>query len=121
MTFIELAKKVLEEAGKPLSSEEIWKIAKAKGYDKELDSKGKTPWASLGALLYVSTKEDNPDSPFVRMGGRPTEFYLRGKEPKSLENQTPTATLITEKNDFNIIEKHLHGYLTYYAFHYLGH
>jgi hypothetical protein len=119
MTFLELAKKVLEEIGKPLSSEEIWKIAQEKGYDKEIGSKGKTPWATLGALLYSSTKKDNPDSPFVRIGVRPTKFYLKGKEPKSLENPTPTEPPITEKSDFDLLEKHLHGYLTYYAFHYL--
>jgi hypothetical protein len=119
MTFLELAKKVLEEIGEPLSSEEIWKIAQEKGYDKEIGSKGKTPWATLGALLYSSTKKDNPDSPFVRIGVRPTKFYLKGKEPKSLENPTPTEPPITEKSDFDLLEKHLHGYLTYYAFHYL--
>jgi|YNPBryulayer2012_1023412.scaffolds.fasta_scaffold06133_1 hypothetical protein len=119
MTFLELAKKVLEEIGEPLSSEEIWKIAQEKGYDKEIGSKGKTPWATLGALLYSSTKKDNPDSPFVRIGARPTKFYLKGKEPKSLENPTPTEPPITEKSDFDLLEKHLHGYLTYYAFHYL--
>jgi len=119
MTFLELAKKVLEEIGEPLSSEEIWKIAQEKGYDREIGSKGKTPWATLGALLYSSTKKDNPDSPFVRIGARPTKFYLKGKELKSLENPTPTEPPITEKSDFDLLEKHLHGYLTYYAFHYL--
>jgi hypothetical protein len=119
MTFLELAKKVLEEIGEPLSSEEIWKIAQEKGYDKEIGSKGKTPWATLGALLYSGTKKDNPDSPFVRIGVRPTKFYLKGKEPKSLENPTSTEPPITQKSDFDLLEKHLHGYLTYYAFHYL--
>jgi hypothetical protein len=119
MTFLELAKKVLEEIGEPLSSEEIWKIAQEKGYDKEIGSKGKTPWATLGALLYSGTKKDNPDSPFVRIGVRPTKFYLKGKELKSLENSTPAEPPITQKGDFDLLEKHLHGYLTYYAFHYL--
>ena len=117
MTFLELAIKVLEEVGKPLSSEEIWKIAQEKGYDKEIGSKGKTPWATLGALLYSSTKKDNSDSPFVRIGARPTKFYLRGKEPKSSE--TSLEPLITVNRDFDISETDLHDYLTYYAFHYL--
>ena len=43
LTFLELSKKVLEEEKRPLSAEEIWEIAQAKGYDKEVGSKGKTP------------------------------------------------------------------------------
>jgi hypothetical protein len=34
---LDLAKKVLEEEKKPLSGEEIWKIAKQKGYDARVN------------------------------------------------------------------------------------
>lgn len=38
MTFLELAKKVLLEMKKPLTANEIWEIAKDKGYDQKLKS-----------------------------------------------------------------------------------
>jgi DNA-directed RNA polymerase delta subunit len=43
LTFIELAKRILEEEKKPLSATDIWEIAKQKGYDALLHSQGKTP------------------------------------------------------------------------------
>jgi len=56
MTFIELAEKVLSEEKKALTASEIWQIATTKGYDKKLNSEGKTPWATLGAQIYVNAK-----------------------------------------------------------------
>ena len=61
MTFLELAEKILTEKQQPLSSTEIWNFAIQKGYEKELNTEGKTPWATLGAQIYVNSK-DNPKS-----------------------------------------------------------
>ena len=38
MTVLELAEKVLGQAKGPMSATEIWELAVAKGYDKELHS-----------------------------------------------------------------------------------
>ncbi len=57
MTFLELAKKVLLEIKKPMTANEIWEIAKEKGYDQQLQSQGKTPWATLGAQIYVNVRD----------------------------------------------------------------
>ncbi len=46
LTFIELAKKVVAEQQRPMTSDEIWKTAVEMGYDKLLLTKGKTPWAT---------------------------------------------------------------------------
>ena len=73
--FLELAKKILEEEKKPLSSEEIWEVAKSKGYDKHVGTQGKTPWATIGAQIYVNIR-DNKDSPFIKIDSRPKRFYL---------------------------------------------
>ena len=54
MTFLELAEKVLKEQKKPLTANEIWKIAEDEGYTSKLNSQGKTPWATLGAQIYVN-------------------------------------------------------------------
>jgi len=64
MTFLELAEKILKEVKKPLTANEIWQLGTERGYDKQLNSEGKTPWATLGAQIYVNTK-DHPKSPFL--------------------------------------------------------
>ena len=46
-TLTELAKKVLREENRPLAPSEIWKIALSKGYEKFLESTGKTPAQTL--------------------------------------------------------------------------
>lgn len=76
MTFLELAKKVIEEENRPLSVEEIWLLAQEKGYDKSVGSKGKTPAATIGAQIYVNMR-DKPDSPFLKTDTRPQRFYLK--------------------------------------------
>ncbi len=69
-TFLELAKKILEEEKKALTPEEIWEMAKIKGYDKYVGTQGKTPWATIGAQIYVNIR-DNKNSPFIKIDSRP--------------------------------------------------
>ncbi|GAA7313903.1 COG2958 family protein [Helicobacter pylori] len=64
MTYIELSKKVLEQAERPLKPKEIWERACGMGLDKERPSIGKTPWNTIGSDLgkdkeqfYVARKE----------------------------------------------------------------
>jgi len=117
--YLQLAQKVIEEAKRPLSASEIWEIAQAKGYDKELGRKGKTPWATLGALLYVDVR-DNPTSVFVTTGARPKRFVLRSLvgalEPKILDTSKPLPTTL-KKPEY--LEKDLHPFVVYYGFYYL--
>ena len=47
LTFIDLAKKVLEEEKTPMTVEQIWENIQKKGYDTYIKSKGKTPWRSV--------------------------------------------------------------------------
>jgi len=76
ITFKELSKKVLEEEKKPLTVEEIWKIAIEKGYDKHCITQGKTPWKTIGAQVYVDIR-DNSESPFVKIDSKPRKFFLK--------------------------------------------
>lgn len=119
-TFIELAKKILEEEKKPLSPEEIWEIAKSKGYDKNIVTQGKTPWATISAQIYVNIR-DKKDSPFIKIDSRPKRFYLRslfkkGEELKLIE-EMPVSVLPPKK--FQYMEQDLHPFLAYYANNYL--
>lgn len=72
LTFIEAARRILDEAGKPLHYREITELALAKGW---LDTAGKTPWETLGARLAVDIKRLGERSVFVRT--EPGAFALR--------------------------------------------
>jgi len=120
MTFIELAEKVLSEEKKALTASEIWQIATTKGYDKKLNSEGKTPWATLTAQIYVNAK-DNPKTPFAQTDTRPKRFYLKGQKvslPEIDELAEPEKAVVKKKK-FEYLEKDLHAYLSYYAYYHL--
>jgi len=119
-TFLELAKRVLEDEKKPLSPEEIWNLAVTKGYDINLGSQGKTPLATLGARLYVDVKRGLA-SPFVSTDSRPKRFFLRSllterSEQKILE--AAQAPVIVKKK-IEYLEKDLHPLLAFYGYHYM--
>ncbi|MBK9746636.1 MAG: hypothetical protein IPO91_07605 [Chloroflexi bacterium] len=113
LTFLELAKKVLEEEKRPLSGEEIWQTAQAKGYDVQVATKGKTPIATLGALLYVHMR-DNPNSPFLKAGTRPRRFSL-----KSLFTDQQAEQLVAKQDSAPVKssykESALHPFLAHFA------
>lgn len=121
MTFLELAEQVLSEERKPLTSNEIWAIATKKGYDKHLNSQGKTPWSTLGAQIYVSSK-DNPKSFFAKTDSRPKKFYLKSMAGKINVDDTslPNDIATSKKKKIEYLEKDLHKYLTYYAYYHLN-
>ncbi len=120
MTFLELAEKVLAEMKKPLTANEIWEIATEKGYDQNLNKQGKTPWATLGAQIYVNER-DKSNSVFATVGKRPKRFYL--KKQKSLfdidkiETEENTAEITEKKIEY--LEKDLHPFLSYFAYYHL--
>ncbi len=120
MTFLELAESVLKEEKKPLTSSEIWNIAVKKGYNKKLNSQGKTPWATLGAQIYVNAK-DNPKSFFGKTDSRPKKFYLKSMESSiDIEDTTiPQDIIPSRKNKKNFLEKDLHKFLTYFAYYHM--
>lgn len=75
-TFLDLAYEILKAAPRPLTYQEIWETAKANGVAMKVKTKGKTPWQSLGAYLYVDVR-DNEDSRFLKVGKRPARFFLK--------------------------------------------
>lgn len=76
LTFLQLAELVLTKSGVPLGYKEIWKKAEKLGLLNQVNIKGKTPWASLKAQLYVDIKS-NPNSVFYIDNKRPTKFFLK--------------------------------------------
>lgn len=61
MTFVQASIEVLREASKPLTTREV---ADTVLRTKHVDSRGKTPLASISAALYVISK--SPNNPGVR-------------------------------------------------------
>ena len=77
--FLDLAKDVLQKATTPLIYQEIWALAENEGLTKKIVTKGKTPWQTLGARLFVDVR-DNPESPFIKVGKNPARFFLKIKK-----------------------------------------
>ncbi len=125
MTFLELAKKVLEETQVPMKSAEIWEYGVKKGYTQQLNSSGKTPWSTLAAQIYVNVR-DNHNSLFSATENRPKKFYLKSFENIDLlieqsEKEEVIKTEIEEKElkKASYLEKELHSVLAYFAYYYL--
>lgn len=121
MTFIELAERVVREENRPLTPEEIWQVACAKQYDTAVGSQGMTPWASIGAQIFVRIKSD-PTTIWMRVGKRPTRFYLKAL---NVSGQYSTQTLVPAQPALppisaattRYLERDLHPILAYFAFH----
>jgi hypothetical protein len=115
MTFLELAEKLLREAQRPLTPEEIWQIAQEKGYAAQVGSKGKTPERSIGAQLYVDIR-DNPNSLFIKASERPTRFSL--KEFANVQSMLEGKPHVSLKTANTYKERDLHPFLTYFLYTY---
>ncbi|MBF0317666.1 MAG: hypothetical protein HQL04_05770 [Nitrospirae bacterium] len=117
MTFLELAKRILTEEKKPLSSSEIWDIAVRNGYNNLVATKGKTPVATLSVRLYCDIR-DNKDSHFSKVGTMPRRFQIKNLPI----NNEPIST--GQAQDKRVIQKKMEGYkeidihpfLTYYVY-----
>ncbi len=121
ITFLDFARRVLEEEKRPLTADEIWEIGKTKDYDALLGTQGKTPWASLGARLYVYVR-DHKDGIIAQTDTRPKRFYLRSQKLTTIDvervnDDTGVKNENVSKKSF--LEKDLHPLLAYFAFYYL--
>ncbi len=90
MTYIEIGKKVLEQAERPLKPKEIWERACEMGLDKERPSIGKTPWSTIGTDL----SKDKKQFYVAREEGGAFFYWL-----KSREREFPPQELNTKEKD----------------------
>ncbi len=86
MTYRELGKKVLEQAGKPLSVKEIWEKACEMGLDKECND-GKILSHSLGSTL----SQDKKQFYVARKEGGAFFYWLKSREREFPPQKTPDA------------------------------
>lgn len=117
MTYIELGKKVLEQAERPLKPKEIWERACGMGLDKERPSIGKTPWSTLGTDLgkdkkqfYVARKEGGAFFYWLKSHERefPPQKTLDAKEEDDEQSEC-SGTAKKQKTSFD--ERDLHKLL----------
>ncbi|MFP6287761.1 HTH domain-containing protein [Helicobacter pylori] len=121
MTYIELGKKVLEQAGKPLSVKEIFEKACEMGLDKECNG-GKILSHSLGSQLGEHDISKEKKQFYVaRKEGGAFFYWLKSREREFPPQETPDAkeedneqsecsgTAKKQKNSFH--ERDLHPLL----------
>ncbi len=125
MTFLDLAEKVLSLSQKPLTAREIWQEAQQLELLDKLESKGKTPHATLAAQLYTSISKEN--TRFQGIGKKPIKFFLSGlsaisiQDGESLTKSNHSIVLqkspsIKNRNSGNTFkESDLHPLLVYFA------
>ncbi|GAA7744548.1 HTH domain-containing protein [Helicobacter pylori] len=87
MIYRELAKKVLEQAERPLKPKEIWEIACGMGLDKERPSIGKTPWSTIGTDL----SKDKKQFYVARKEGGAFFYWLKSREREFPPQETPDS------------------------------
>lgn len=118
-TVLDFAEDILKLADKPLVYQEIWDAGKGSELEQKLALKGKTPWQTLGARLFVDAR-DNPDSRFIKVGKNPTRFFLKVRQSELTEEQV----IIIEKEQkppakakkYGFPERKLHPLLSYFAY-----
>lgn len=91
--FKSSAKEILIKSKKPLHYKEITKRAEKKGL---LKSEGKTPWATMNALISVDIKEKGEGSEFIRT--EPGHFALN---PKVVTNVSHSVNTFIAKHQIN--------------------
>ena len=117
-SFLELAVDVLKEAETPLTYQQIWEAGKNAGLATNVKTKGKTPWQTLGARLYVDIR-DRPESPFIKVGKRPARFFLRKRQSElsdSLLKKIELAEVKTPAPKTSYEEKDIHPLLGYFVY-----
>jgi hypothetical protein len=112
-SFIDLAKEVLGQSDVALAPDEIWQKATALGLVTKLQTKGATPWQSLGASLYTV----KPEKGVIRLEGTPAKFGLAGKHEGQFASKTHTSPTVEPASTQPKIkhERDLHPFLAYFA------
>lgn len=115
--FLRLAEKILKDSDFPLAGSDIWTLVEKAGLDKQLPTKGKTPWNSLAAQMYVEVR-DNPNSIFGATETRPKRFYLKSNDKAAKIASSILPAALPKKEEPKFLEKHLHPFLAYHGFYY---
>ncbi len=118
-TVLDFAEDILKLADKPLVYQEIWDAGKGSELEQKLALKGKTPWQTLGARLFVDVR-DNPNSKFIKVGKNPARFFLKDRQSELTEEQLKIIGKEqkppTKDKKYSFPERKLHPLLSYFAY-----
>jgi len=115
---MQFAEKIIKEENKPLSPREIWEIGVNKGYDRQLNSTGKTPWETISARIYVDIK-DNQNTNFIKLNTKPVRFFLKNiPQNFDIEKIEKEQEGNIGKRESGYSERDLHKYLSYFVYTY---
>ena len=117
-TLNDLAFDILKQTEKPMTYQEIWEEAIKLTLTGKIKTSGKTPWQSLGAILFVDVR-DNPNSKFIKVSKRPARFFLKERETEISEDtikKIEIAETKQEKEKSKWNERDLHPLLTYFVY-----
>lgn len=119
-SVLDFAEDVLKIVESPKTYQEIWETGKDNNIDKKLQLTGKTPWATLGARLFVDVR-DNDSSNFIKVGKNPARFFLKSRKNEiteklvdDIENKDQRQEPSRNKTYYS--ERDLHPILSYYSY-----
>lgn len=117
-SFLDLAEDVLKTATAPMTFQEIWTAGLQQGLTARVATKGKTPWSTLGAQLFVDVR-DNSKSKFTKASVNPARFFLTARlsevpavQPEEVVEDSVTATQTRAAYH----ERKLHPLVAYFAY-----
>lgn len=120
MTYRDVAIETLRRIQKPLTGDEIWEHAVQLGMDKRVRTVGKTPSATIVALIYVALAND-PSTPFIKVGRRPVRFFLKELANKlSPDNLQQQALRPEEPTRSKLRERDIHPLMAYFGYSQMG-
>lgn len=112
----EIAKEILEKEQRPLNPNQMYKIAENLGLTEELNFKGKTPWATFGAYIYMGLK-NNPDTIFEKVQEKPILIMLKDQHfniNAKIQASKNSKTLNNDSRATKFNEGDLHRILAYF-------
>ncbi len=110
----EIAKEILEKEQRPLNPNQMYKIAENLGLTEELNFKGKTPWATFGAYIYMDLKND-PDTIFEKVQEKPILIKLKKQNFFANDKVVNNSEILSDKlRNIRFKERDLHPILAYF-------
>lgn len=119
-SVLDFAEDVLKTVDSPKLYQEIWETGKNSPFADKLKLTGKTPWATLGARLFVDVR-DNDHSRFIKVGKNPARFFLKSRSNELTENvvkeiESRDQSKTNKQNKTFYTERNLHPLFSYYAY-----
>ena len=114
--FKEFSIDVLKTIKKPLGKIDIWNKGVELGFDKNLETQGKTPWFSIGAQIYSEIKNKKDKSRFKQVSKRPALFALAEQmiSQKDINNAINQPEIYDDEKQNEKYERKLHTALVKY-------